>query len=223
MGRKKSEYVCEKCGQRGFKRKKPDGVVHYDHSTRRRRTCYTKRLLDAKNNIQDSVSAEDPSKQVWGESGLYHKLRSTANHFHKIGNDLEKISMQVYKFKPNAKLSAQCVQNLEIFESKFLNPIEKLLLPYHDRRYLIDYSTWFTIQMDNFKYGPRAAGIRNAIPTGQILMKYSKDPPGVIVFDNKRAITSSQVKKNCVKTLKFAQELLDMHQFGNDLNDWSKI
>jgi len=220
MGRPKSDYKCPKCGRQGFRRSNPSAVVHYEHSIGRRRTCYIKRLVDDKD--KDHISAEDPPKKFWGESELYFELGNMANHFRTIGDNLDKIRMKVYKFKPDAKTSAECVKYLTIFEKGFLNPVEMLLLPYHDDRWATNWTDWFKIQIDSFQHGARAAGIMNAIPTGQVLMRLSDDKESVILSKVVREFTSSQVKKNLPKTLKLAKELLDSHPLEKALNNWSK-
>jgi hypothetical protein len=220
MGRRKSDYICPKCGQKGFKRSNPIAVVHYEHSTRTTKRCYIKRLTDTKD--KDHISTEDPPKEFWGESELYHKLGKLANHFRAIASDLEKIKIKVYKFRPDPKISTQCVKYLDTFEMSFLNPVEKILLPHHDDRWGTNWPGWFKIQTDSILHGARAAGIMNAIPTGQTVMKVSDDLESVIITDVVREFTSSQVKRNFPKTLKFANELLNSHPLQRALNNWSK-
>jgi len=223
MGRKRSNYQCPRCGQKGFLRNNPVAVVHYEHSTRRRRTCYIKRLIDERGRVHVSadVSVEDPPKEFWGESGLYHKLGNMANRFYRIGDQLKKIQAGVYKLRPNPVTSAKCVKDLDIFERQFLDPVEKLLVPYSDQRWANNWTGWFKIQLDNFQYGPRAAGIINAEPTGQLLMEISKDKKDVTIFNVVKEFTSSQVKKNQPKTLELAYQLLRSHPLEKALNNWA--
>lgn len=215
MGRKKSNYVCDKCGQIGFRAKNPDRVIHYEHATRRRRACYVKKLITA-----DHETAEDPPEKYWGKSELYHKLGSMANHFRRIAEDLENIQRLVYKFKPDETISTQCVKDLEIFEKSFLNPVETLLVPYHDRRWSATWPDWFKIQMDSFKHGPRAAGMINAKLTGQYFWR-KKGRKTFVETPVEREMTGLQVKKKEQQTLEFANEILCSHPLEKALANWA--
>ncbi|MDW0238272.1 MAG: hypothetical protein QOC35_06855 [Nitrososphaeraceae archaeon] len=219
MGRKKSNYVCPKCGQTGFLRNNPVGVVHYDHATRSRRTCYVRKLIkkaDVKAKGQDAFSLQYPPKKFWGESELFYKLGNIANHLRGMANGLEKTQWLVYRYRPDTNTSAQCVKDLDIFEKGFINPVEKILLPYHDERWTTNWTLWFKIQMDSFKHGPRAAGMINAIETGRI-WDLGKDIERI----EKRKFTSSQVKKKEEQTLKFALELIRANALEKALGEWS--
>lgn len=207
--------MCPRCGQKGFLRKNPYAVVHYHHPTRKTTRCYVKR------SIEDRITAEDPPKEEWGESELYDKLGNMANHFRTIADDLEKVRTLVYKFKPDKQTSTECVSYLNMFDEQFLNVLEKLLIPYHDRRWATNWSHWIKIQLDNLKYGPRAAGMKNAIPTGQRVMQVSKDKESVIISTVVREFTSAQVKKKQAKTFKFAEELLASHPLEKALSNWA--
>ena len=213
MGRRRSNHICEKCGKRGFKRTNPVAVVHYDHSTSKTRTCYVKKFIRDKHGHDG-----DPPKKFWGESELYHKLGNMSNHFRRIADNLDKIKMGVYKYKPDAKISTQCVKYLEVFEKGLLSPVEMLLVPYHDQRYRINWTQWFKVQMDSFEHGPRAAGIMNAIKTGQYIFQTGKEPNTVIARPVAKELSSSQVKKNLPQTLKLANELLISHPLEKALH-----
>jgi hypothetical protein len=212
MGRKRSNYVCGKCGQKGFRRTNPNAVVHYDHRTRRRRTCYDKTL----------VATLDPPKKFWGESELYYKLGNMVNHFREIADDLEKIQRSVYIYKPDIETSTQSVKDLNIFEKGFLKPVQMILIPYHDRRWVTNWTGWFKIQMDNFKHGPRAAGMINAILTGQVIDLYSKEKKSLVKYKIEREFTSSQVKKKELQNLIFANEILRSYALEKALENWSR-
>ena len=207
MGRRRSNYICPRCGKRGFRRKNPDSVVHYDHATRTRKTCRLK------------VSTEDPPTKFWGESELYSKLDGMATHLHSIAQQLDKVKMQVYKFRPDPDTSAQCVKYLDVFDKQFLNPIEKLLSPYYDLRWNTTWPHWFKIQMDSLQHGPRAAAMMNAIDTGEYVLKEYKDGHKELVG---RMIghTATQIKKKQKQTLQFATEVLASHPLEMALRHW---
>jgi hypothetical protein len=213
MGRKRSELICHRCGKQGFRRKNPDAMVHYDHVKRKAKYCYLPNSEDTYQD-KDHVSVEDPPKQYWGDSELYYKLQDMAEHFHKIAGRLEKVQQKVYKFRPNPETSRKCVKHLDVFEKNFLNPVEKMLVPYHDERYAYTWTDWLKIQMDSLEYGPRAAGTKNAVPTGNVIRKGDK----LIEID--RQLTGSQVKKNEKKTLQFADELIKSNRLEKALRYW---
>ena len=217
MGRRKSDLICERGGRKGFRRSNPDAIVHYDHKTGKRPSCRIKySTKDA-----DHESAEIPPEQFWGESALYHKLGNMANHFHRIGRQFEKIQKTVYQFKPIEDVSAQCVEDLDLFDKQFLNPIEKLLIPYHDKRWVNNWTGWFKVQMDNFMHGPRAAGMINSVQSGLFPMFLSKDGKTITSIPIKRELTSSQVKKKEKQNFEFANELIQSHLLERALNCWS--
>ena len=221
MGRKKSNYVCDKCGEIGFRRTNPLGVVHYDHATGRRKTCCIKKFMNKPKGKGKGTTGPYPPKQFWGDSDLYYKLGNMANHFRKIADGLENVQWLVYRFKPEQSTSTQCVKDLEMFEKGFLNPVEKILLPYHDERWRTNWTIWFKIQMDSFKHGPRAAGIMNAIKTGQYIVEPSKDRKHFVEYPIEREFTSSQVKKKQQQVMVFANEILLYHALERALGNWS--
>ena len=102
-------------------------------------------------------SAEVPPKQFWGESTLYNKIGDIANRFHSIGRHLEKVQKDAYQYKPDPDVSSKCVQDLELFEKYFLNPVEKILVWYRDKRVTHPWSSWFKVQMDSLNYGYHGA------------------------------------------------------------------
>ena len=53
----------------------------------------------------------------------------------------------VYKFRPNMETSKKCVKDLDVFEKNFLNPVEKILAPYYDERWMNNWTRWFKIHM----------------------------------------------------------------------------
>lgn len=213
MGRKRSELICPECGKQCFKRTNPVGFVHYDHKTKRRKTHYPK----------SRFSPQDPPNKFQGESKLYNKLGNMSNHFHKIGDYLEDIQRQVYKYKPTDDVSTQAVEDLDLFEKKFLNIIEKILTPYYDKRWATNWTGWFKIQMDSMIHGPRRSGIINATPFNDYYEKKVTEDGNIIrrKVTEKRPFTSLQVKKQQLKTYQFAIKLINSHPLNKALNLWA--
>jgi hypothetical protein len=210
MGRKRSNFICPRCGEYGFKRTNPDAVVHYDSKTGKRRTCYYKEFLERL-----------PPKEHWRHSALYNKLDEMQQYFERMALHISIIKNAVNGLPPDDKLSSKCVDYLNIFDRHLLIPLEKLLIPYTDLRWSGNWTKWFKVQMDNFEKGSRASGIINQIETGIYVMELGKDGKSVFEVPIAKEITSKQVKLNGKRIVNMARDLLIMNQLENALNEWS--
>jgi len=211
LGRKRSNHVCERCGDLGFRRTNPEAVVHYDSKTGKRRTCYVKNYLK---NL--------PPKKYWKHSHVYHKVGSIITHLENIVYKLKKTQSTIFYYPPNKQTSSKCVHYLNMFDIHLLTPLEKILTPYIDERWGANWTTHFKIQMDYLDHGPRASGIINAIETGEYIMELGKDERSVIQLPIAKEFSSKQVKRIGKQTLNMARDVLIKDGLENALDLWSK-
>ena len=243
MTRQKSNHICEKCGERGFIRTNPYSVQHFDSNTGRTKRCYVKRLVEkaraekknheyknsgVEQNLdldlptrfnEEHITAELPPRDFWGQSELYRKIGHLRSRFIKIAKDLGKIQKRVYYYRPQRKTSLKACKHIREFENNFLNPVEKILAPYHDLRYSCDWSDMFNIQMNVIEYGLSGSAKKNLIPTGEFISKTYKDG-SVDLVGLGREFAPSYLKKNQYRTLKFAMQLIDTYALQRAFSPW---
>jgi len=150
-------------------------------------------------------SAEVPPEHLQWESELYHKIGDLSEHFFKIGRKLKKIQRDVYQFKPDEKISSECVEDLNEFETKLLIPLEKLLVPY-DKRWSTNWTGWIKIQLDNLSFGPNHTAKVHAKHTGEYGIYTNKEGQNTRVRIL-RPMTAKQIKKKEKEVLEFAKQI----------------
>jgi hypothetical protein len=225
MGRKRSDYICPRCGQPGFKRTNPDAVVHYDSKTGKRRTCYYQDELKRKLAGIPEAKAKDIEvkvKEYQGESPLYHKLGSIAGRLEKIADSIRKSQMRAFQIKPNDKTASKCVEYLDIFEDRLLDPLERLLKQDWDKRYRMSWDSWFKTLLDSLEHGPRDASRMNAILTGRHIFKLGKELNTVHEIAVENIIDPRVIgPKKAKQILTMARDVLKMNAYENAINEWN--
>jgi hypothetical protein len=215
MGRRRSNYICERCGERGFKQKIPLRVIHYDPTTRKRRTCYLTDFLRRQ-------AGDLPLNEFQGISPLYHKLGEIAHRLDTLAHDVRKIQRSVYQLKPDDKVASRCVTHLNTFEKGFIIPLEKLFDPYVDQRYLKNWTSWFNTQMVHLKHGRHAAGALSPNLTGQYIFKLSKNGKNLKEIPVKSSADPKIDNKKSKAILAMAIDIIKLNQWEKALGYWSK-
>lgn len=165
------------------------------------------------------VSAEVPPSKLQGESELYHKIGDLSEYFFKIGRKLKKIQKDIYQFKPDEKISSECVNDLNEFETKLLIPLEKLLIPYGNKEWSANWTEWIKIQLDNLSLGPNYTAKLHARPTGEYELKTNEEGE-TILQEIKGSMTSKQIKKNQKKVMEFAYQLIQANPLERALTKY---
>jgi hypothetical protein len=170
--------------------------------------------------IYKKESAPVPPEHLQGESGLYHKVGDLSKRFFKIGRELKKIQKRVYQFRPDEKISSECVKDLNDFETSLLIPLEKLLVPYSNKEFTANWTEWIKIQLDSILLGPNHTGKLHGMETGEFELKTNKE--GKTSFrEIKGRISSKQIKKNEKKVMEFSHRITRAHYIEKALTKWS--
>jgi hypothetical protein len=135
----------------------------------------------------EKVSAEIPPERFHGQSEMYYSALGFADEHGKMQRMWKDIALTIFHFRPNPVTSRRSANLYEQFKESMLSQLQTenmillkayqhILTPISDSKWGELLSGWFKIGRDQqVNYGSNGAGVKNAIPTGYIIVKQYKD------------------------------------------------
>jgi hypothetical protein len=135
----------------------------------------------------EKVSADIPPERFHGQSEMYYSALGFADEHGKMQRMWKDIAQTIFHFRPNPITSRRSAQLYEEFKESQLSQLQTenmillkayqhILTPISDSKWGELLSGWFKIGRDQqVNYGSNGAGVKNAIPTGYIIVKEYKD------------------------------------------------
>jgi len=170
------------------------------------------------------TSAELPPEHFHGWSKLYEVLKQVAEKKKWSYEYTKDVADLVYAFKPPADIDKKAVEYLEKYieqmtilekvELYYLRGFNQIMNYVADRKHRASLAKWMDIGVDQiFNYGSHGAGVKNAVKTGEVICKMSKDGKAIIKQELEKELTREQVGANVQgELINIARDLIMEHQ-----------
>jgi len=166
------------------------------------------------------VSAQVPPEHLQGPSLMQHKLKEMSRTVYDIAKYLDDIAKSVYEFPPEKAMAEKCAKQIDIFNRGVLQTIKMLLVPYSDKKYSGDWSTWFDINITKLEQSKNYAGSKHGLETGEFAVKLDKEG-NEIILNLDRGITREQVGDREPDIYRMARQTLLGVPMFEALHKWS--
>jgi hypothetical protein len=217
LGRSKSNYICPDCGERGYIASTPtkygiyQRVMHYDHKTGSRRSCYIDKILE-KRKIDKFRSMPDFKIHQDQKLPLRELAYRTYMYYKDIGIDLHKL---------NEKIKSNHITHPIIIQ--MVNLLWKYL-----RLYVKGYLPFNTYKMNTFEF-------LEYLKNEKILVDILKKLPKILVNEYKillkkgslidsggsyRHTSNYKIKEGLrrrLKSIRFEISLVEKHNYFSDI------